>query len=144
MKTSNTVYVSREFNCTKSKLFEWITQPDLISKWFGPKHLSVKNVTNELRVNGNYNIEMIKPDGSTFIIGGKYLEIEEPNKLKFSFAYVGLAETPPESTVEIILEEINATQTKLSLIQKFETVPADMENRTKAWEGMFFKLTGLI
>ena len=133
--------MSRIFNTSKSNLFKWLTQPDFISKWFGPKHLTIKNVENELRTNGNYSIELLKPDGTSFFISGTYVEIIEPDSLKFSFKYIGLQQLPPESTVQISLEEISPTDTKLSLIQKFETVPADLENRTKAWENMFEKLT---
>lgn len=140
MNRNSTVYISRTFNASKNTLFKWLTQPDSISKWFGPRHLKIKNVENELRLSGNYSIELLKPDGTSFFISGTYTEIIEPDSLKFSFRYIGLSQVPPESIVHISLEEISPTNTKLFLIQKFETVPSDIENRAKAWENMFEKL----
>ncbi|MGI9551310.1 MAG: SRPBCC family protein [Aurantibacter sp.] len=141
MTTSNNVYISREFSCSKSRLFKWLVEPGLITKWFGPKNLTVKNVQSYLKVNGTYSVELLKPDGTFFYICGTYLEIEAPDKLKFSFGYSGLDRPPPESIVEITLKEINQTLTELSLIQRFETIPSDIDNRTKSWESMFEKLS---
>lgn len=140
MVTNNNVYVSREFGCSKPILFKWIVRPDLISKWFGPKHMVVKNAQSDLNINGTYSIELLRPDGISIFISGMYIEIEEPHKLKFSFRYSGQDNLPPESTVEISLEAIDPDTTKLSLVQKFETYPSDMEARTQAWKNMFKKL----
>jgi len=144
MTTNNTVYVTRQFNCSKNTLFKWIAEPSLISKWFGPKHLSVSNVKSDFKVGGHYEIELLKPDATRFTIGGTYLEIDQPNQLTFSFIYSGLPKLPPDSTVQISLKEISSFATELALIQKFETIASDMENRTRAWKNMFQKLTDAI
>lgn len=133
--------MTRQFNCSINTLFKWIVEPSLISKWFGPKHLSIGNVQSDFKIGGHYEIELLKPDANCFFIGGIYLEIDEPNHIKFSFVYNGLDKVPPESTVQISLKEISPFYTELTLIQKFETVPSDMESRTKAWGNMFQKLT---
>ena len=44
METYNKVFVSRRFNCSKSELFDWLVRPELITKWFGPKQLSIGSV----------------------------------------------------------------------------------------------------
>ncbi|MEM7087425.1 MAG: SRPBCC domain-containing protein [Bacteroidota bacterium] len=137
MTTNNIVHVTRQFNCSKPALYRWIVEPNLISKWFGPKHCKVGNVHNNFRTGGGYEIELLKPNSKRFSIKGIYLEIDQPNWLKFSFVYIGLETTPPKSTVTISLEEISPNSTQLTLIQKFETRPPDMENRTKAWGNMF-------
>ena len=121
-----------------------MVSPDLISKWFGPKHLKVKNVKSDLRLHGEYRIELLKPDGTGFFIGGTYLKIEAPDHLKYSFEYSGLDNSPPDSTVDIALEELKPKRTKLSLVQKFEILPSDLKNRTKNWEAMFLVLAGHI
>ena len=141
METSIKVYVSRKFNCAIDELFQWMVEPSLISKWFGPKHFSVGNIEANLRVGGAYRIELVKSNGEGFTIEGKYIEIEAPNKLVFSFKYHGHHNPPPESIVKITLEQIDLNISKLSLVQQFEIAPLDMEGRTKAWEAMFAKLS---
>jgi len=121
-----------------------MVKPKLLAKWFGPKHLSTGLIESDLIVGGNYRIELLKVQGNRFFIEGHYIEIEKPTKLVFSFKYEGLVNAPPDSVVTIIIEEIKPSISKLSLIQKFELIPTDVENRTKAWENMFEKLNSEI
>ena len=144
MEKANSVYLTREFNCSINELFRWIVEPQLIAQWFGPKHLSVANVETDLCVGGQYRIELLKPDDQRFNIEGEYIEITEPYKLVFSLKYSGLANTPPDSLVNIDLEVIDSHISKLSLLQKFDSMPSDMKNRAKTWEGMLTKLYQLL
>ena len=140
MITTTNIYISRTFNCSTKQLFDWMVNPKLLAKWFGPKHVSTGMIESDLKVGGNYRIELLKVQGNRFFIEGQYIEIEKPTKLVFSFKYEGLVNTPPDSVVTIIIEEIEPSISKLSLIQKFELAPPDVENKTKAWENMFEKL----
>ena len=140
MTTTNRVYIKRTFNCSTQELFNWMVQPNLLAKWFGPKHLSAGIIESDLKIGGNYRIELLKDQGNAFFIEGQYLEIDEPSKLVFSFKYTGLPHRPPDSIIKIIIEEIESSVSKLSLVQKFELIPSDMENRLRAWENMFEKL----
>jgi len=137
---TDSIFLSRTFNCSAQELFNWLITPELIARWFGPKDLSVKDVKTHICVGGSYSIELNKPNGDHFFIQGEYLEIATPHKLVFSFRYEGLGQSPPESVVKMILKQITEHQTSLSLTQKFDTAPLDMEGRTKSWESMFCKL----
>ena len=138
----DSIYISRRFNCTVHTLFKWLSEPELICQWFGPKHLKVVAVTTDLKIGGAYRIQLLKPDGVIFSIEGVYIEINEPSKLVFSFAYKGMSNTPPDSIVKIILNKVDSNNSNLSLIQSFESTPKDLYNRTKAWEIMFKRLKG--
>ena len=140
MTRTTNIYISRTFNCSTKQLFDWMVNPKLLAKWFGPKHVSTGMIESDLKVGGNYRIELLKVQGNRFFIEGQYIEIKKPTKLVFSFKYEGLVNTPPDSVVTIIIEEIEPSISKLSLIQKFELAPTDIENRTKAWKNMFEKL----
>lgn len=140
MTRNNTVCVTRLFSTSKKVLFKWLTDPNSIAMWFGPKHLSIQNVKSNFKIGGHYEIKLLKPDSTSFFIGGTYLEIEESTLLKFSFIYSGTGTLIPESVVKITLEEVNPLTTKLTLIQKFESIPSNMENRMRAWEDMLEKL----
>ncbi len=141
METSqNKIYLTRRFNCSVEILFEWIVKPELISQWFGPKHVKVIDVKIDLQTGGNYQIHLLKLDQTTFTIEGEFLEVREPSKLVFTFNYRGLSHTPPSSTVKISLEPLEHNVSQLILIQRFNTIPSDMANRTKAWEHMMMVL----
>ncbi|PCJ65292.1 MAG: hypothetical protein COA58_10565 [Bacteroidetes bacterium] len=140
MTATNSVYINRTFNCSAQQLFHWMVKPELLAKWFGPNHLTAGVVESDLQVGGKYRIELLKDSGRAFFIEGQYLEIDEPFKLVFSFSYVGLPTTPPDSVVTIIIDKIEPSVSKLSFIQKFELTPTDMENRSNTWEKMLEKL----
>lgn len=140
METANTIYINRKFNCPKLELFEWLTKPQLIAQWFGPKRLSVGHVQTDLKIGGEYRIELLKADGQHFFILGAYQKISRPDQLVFSFKYEGLSSAPPESLVKITIEEITPKQSHLYLMQEFKTIPTDMESRTAAWNAMFSEL----
>ena len=144
METANKIFINRKFNCSVSQLFEWLVQPSLIAKWFGPKHLSTGDVQTDLQVGGDYSIELLKPDRQNFFIKGKYIEINVPNLVVFTLHYEGLPSPPPNSIVKIKLEELIQNQSLLTLTQDFEHTPSDMSSRTKAWEHMFQVLTNLV
>ena len=136
----NSLYISRRFNCSVNTLFKWIVEPDLICQWFGPKSMTLVEVKNDLTIGGAYTIELLKPNGMAFSIEGEYIEIDEPNKVVFTFTYKGIPNTPPASIVEITIERVDTNISNLSLIQKFDIVPTDMPSRSSAWQNMFAKL----
>jgi uncharacterized protein YndB with AHSA1/START domain len=137
MGTRNKVYVIRKFHTSRQTLFNWIIRPDLISKWFGPKQVSVGKVESDFKIGGSFKIQLLKPDATSFLIEGTYFEIDEPNRIKFTFVYSELDNPPPPSIVTISFEEISPLLTELTLVQEFELEPSDFENRTKSWKYMF-------
>ena len=144
METANKIFINRKFNCSASQLFDWLVKPSLIVQWFGPKHLSIGAVQTDLQLGGNYSIELLKPNDQNFFIKGKYIEINAPDLLVFTFQYIGLSIAPPNSIVKIKIEELNQNESLLTLTQDFEHTPSDMDSRTKAWEHMFLILANQI
>ncbi len=140
MKTDTMVILDRVFNCSAQQLFIWLVKPELLRRWFGPPQLTVLQVKNDLKVGGHYQIELEKPNKEIFTIEGFYVHIEEPFRLVFTQRYLGLESPPPDSEVEITLENHHAGQSKLRLIQKFQISPSNIENRTKAWKFMLKRL----
>lgn len=144
MTSENKVYVSRTFECNARELFSWLTDPTRIAQWFGPEGFTVGNVSNNLSEGGKYQIELKKDDMIRFTILGSYLTINAPNKLAFTYDYVGLENPPPPSKVYFDLKEIGPDQTELSMTQVFEIQTPDFATRTRAWNYMLDKLSRLV
>ena len=66
MNTQHTVVVNRIFNCSPEELFNWLIDPLLIAKWFGPKNLSVGKVKTDTSIGGHYSIELKKSSTDIF------------------------------------------------------------------------------
>lgn len=136
MEMPNKIFINRRFKCSKSELFDWLVQPDLITKWFGPKHLSIGTVKMDVRIGGKYSFELKKSHDQNFFIEGKYIEVNTPDALVFTLEYRGLTASPPKSIVKIKFKELSGNESFLSLTQDFELIPSDMSKRAKAWEYM--------
>lgn len=144
MGTTNKVYVNRVFNCSVHELYNWLVTPDLLMQWFGPKNVSVGAVQMDLRIGGQFSIELLRLDATNFFIEGEFIEIDNPKLLSYSSKYKGLNPSPPEGIVTFKLEKISENETKLYLMQELESIPHDMDTRTAAWEHMFNRLYTLL
>ena len=138
--TRDSVFVERVFNCTPDKLFSWLTRADKIVQWFWPNQFKALRAVSDLKINGNYGVELQKPDGSTFSIEGRYQEIEINKKIVYTYRYIGFNAEQPESTVSINLEALAGNKTKLRLVQKFDEGGHINENREVVWNAMFSSL----
>ena len=129
--------INQEFNASASKLFNAWTNPELIAKWFAPGAMTVPEATSVLKVGGQYRVVMQNPDGEQFIVGGKYIEIDEPNKLVFSWKWEHGQIT---TKVEVLISELESNKSKLELIH---TEFVDQEDCTKHHEGWLGCLANL-
>ena len=137
------VFLKRTFNTTASELYRWFVQPELVAQWFGPQNTTVGKVQTDVRVGGQYRIELLFAKGGGFDVVGNYEVLQAPHLLAFTFRYEGLPNPAPDSLITIRLEETGSEQTTVSFTQAFEQEPANMESRTLAWNYMFDKLAHL-
>ena len=72
------------------------------------------------------------------------MEITVGQKLVFTLRYTNVKIAPPESKVTIFIEVLSENESTLMLVQEFITIPANMAQRTVAWEHMMGKLATLI
>ncbi len=82
---SETLELERIFDAPIDKVFDAWTQPEILSKWFGPESFSVKDLSIDLRANGHYSITIETPDEKKICHFGQYLKIDRPNTLIFTW-----------------------------------------------------------
>ncbi|HVM31620.1 MAG TPA: SRPBCC domain-containing protein, partial [bacterium] len=110
--------MTRRINASAERLYDAWTKPELMKKWFHPgKGWSTTLAENELRVGGDWRIQMTKPDGVTHFPGvGKYKLLERPSKLVFTWH--PFAEAGYETVVTILLKKVSESVTELTLIHE--------------------------
>jgi uncharacterized protein YndB with AHSA1/START domain len=76
--------LTRVFNAPCSLVFKVWTEAGHLAKWWGPHHFT--NTVHELdaRPGGAIRVDMRRPDGTIFTMGGNFEEIEEPYRLVFT------------------------------------------------------------
>ena len=79
--------ISRTFAATRERVFKAFTDPDVLKEWFGPEGFSVPSATVDFRVGGKYRITMRSPEATDHTVVGIYREIDEPNRLVFTWSW---------------------------------------------------------
>jgi uncharacterized protein YndB with AHSA1/START domain len=84
-----TATIERCFDAPRELVFRLLTDPSLISEWWGPR--SVRTRVNEMdfRVGGRWSYSCISPDGPAQDFSGEYLEIDPPNGYTQTFEWAG-------------------------------------------------------
>ena len=77
--------ITRTFNVDRELVFKMWTEPEQVSKWYGPKGFSIDGCKIDLRAGGEWLVNMKSPDGKIYPQKGIYVEVVPPEKLVFSF-----------------------------------------------------------
>ena len=88
-----------------ARVFEAMTDPEQVAKWWGPQGFTCPEVTLDLRVGGAYRIAMQPPDGELFHLTGKYVEIEPPSRLAYTFRWEPPDPDDRENVARLALRE---------------------------------------
>ncbi|HVX90639.1 MAG TPA: SRPBCC domain-containing protein [Candidatus Paceibacterota bacterium] len=84
-----TVALSRFFDAPRDRVFRAWTNPEELRSWWRPGGFSTTAVAIDLRVGGEYRIDMLSPAGKPQLLFGRYLEIRAPERLVMTFSLLG-------------------------------------------------------
>ena len=136
-----TLEIRRVFNASRQQIFQAWTQPETIVQWFAPTSEHVTSVPKlDLIAGGQYRIEMKAPDGNTYSAIGEYLEISEPEKLVFTWAWDG-GDSGMLVTIDLY-EKNNGTE----LVLTHEKFPdsGSRDHHNEGWIGCLDRLVSHI
>lgn len=80
------VRLQRVFDAPPPVVWEVITDPALIPRWWGPAHHAPQVVEMDVRPGGRWRFEM-DAHGTVFGFGGEYLQVEPPGRLVQTFVF---------------------------------------------------------
>lgn len=66
-------------------VFDAWTKPELLALWSAPEGIEHISYELDLRVGGSYTLKMTSPEGGFHTAHGKYLEINAPNRLVYTW-----------------------------------------------------------
>lgn len=78
------ITVTRRFNAPPERVFDAWTDPEIACKWLFTTKTSKTTYELDVRVGGSYTISRVS-NGKTYVAVGKYLEIDRPRRLVFTF-----------------------------------------------------------
>lgn len=98
------IVLTRVFNAPRHLVFDTLTKPELLRRWFGARGWRLVECEVELRVGGSWRFVSVGPDGLKMGQGGVYREVRAPDRLVYTESYDDQW-VPGESLVTAVLSE---------------------------------------
>jgi uncharacterized protein YndB with AHSA1/START domain len=95
------IVTTREFEAPIALVFDVLTKPEHVSKWFAPFECKVTECSIDLRVGGNYHIVFVTGDGTECSFRGTYLEIEPPTRTVETWQFEGWPDAEAVESVDL-------------------------------------------
>lgn len=115
--------ITRVFKAPRAIVWKAWTDPEHLMRWWGPNGFVTTSCTMDLRAGGSWRIAMRSPEGDEHKQQGVFRQLEEPERLVFTYAFV---DTPGLSGSKMLVEVSFAEHgeaTKVTVRQsRFETV----------------------
>jgi uncharacterized protein YndB with AHSA1/START domain len=77
----------RTFDAPRELVWKAHTDPELVSKWWGPLGHQTTVEQMDLRPGGKWRYASVDADGNEFAFYGEYLEIVPPEKIRWTFMF---------------------------------------------------------
>jgi uncharacterized protein YndB with AHSA1/START domain len=133
------VHLTREYPAGCEKVWRAWTDPQALSRWFGPGDTEcVTHAETDVRVGGRYAIAFRASDGEEHGVGGIYQEVTPHSKLSFTWAWKSTPERV--SLVTLMLRPTASGGTQLDFRHERFFDSAARDNHERGWTGTFQKL----
>ncbi|MGW6301978.1 SRPBCC family protein [Peribacillus butanolivorans] len=98
--STTTLTMIRRFDVPAERVFDAWLNPEMMRKWFFTMESTNKVANNEPIVGGSWEI-VDHREGKDYRAVGKYIEVDSPSKLVFTFKMPQFSDTEDRITVEI-------------------------------------------
>ncbi len=126
-----------------SVVFEAVSEPGLLAKWWGPEGFTTPSMEFSPRVGGTYRIEMQPPEGEPFYLTGEFREVDRPVRLSFTFMWEDPDPDDVETLVDLWFRDLGGS-TEVALTQGPFKTEARHELHHDGWSESFDKLGHLL
>jgi uncharacterized protein YndB with AHSA1/START domain len=131
--------LSRIVEAPPQRVFEAMTEPEQVARWWGPERFTCPEVTLDARVGGAYRIAMQPPEGEPFHLSGEYLEVQPPSRLANTFRWEPPDPDDRETVARLTLHARDGA-TEVALTQGPFATDARRELHKAGWTDSFARL----
>jgi uncharacterized protein YndB with AHSA1/START domain len=141
--TREKLEVRRTFRAPPERIFHAWTDPKEVMQWFPPPGYEAAPTSIDLRKGGTYRWGLRKlPDGEPFFSTGKFLEVDAPKRLVYTFRWSTEAESA-ETIVTIDFQERSGGTEIVLRHDRFPTKEARNEHE-QGWKRCLDQLAEFI
>ena len=94
---------TRFIRAPREKVFDAFTDEAALRQWHCPRGVSVSHSRCDARAGGEWQLSMLARDGTRFTVGGVYREVKRPERLVYTWGWVG-RESSPMAGVQTLVE----------------------------------------
>jgi len=116
------LFIIREFNAPRERVFKAFTDPKLYAQWIGPRGLTTNIETFEPKNGGSWRYIQKDPDGNEFAFHGVNHEVLAPERIIGTFEFEGLPEKGHVLLQTAKFETLPGDRTKLTAQSVFQSV----------------------
>ena len=131
------VRIDRRLPATPEEVFDAWTDPAMMRQFMAPGNVQRTRVKADVRVGGEFEIVMEQPDKETDH-HGKYIEIDRPRKLAFTWRSV---HTGNRDTLVTLYFTPEGEDTRILLVHEQLPDEKAKQGHTGGWSGILDKLT---
>lgn len=137
------VQVSNIIRASRARVFAAWTEPELLKTWFGPPNRVTTSVRVDLRIGGEYRIEMTAEDlePRIAIASGIYTEIVPDERLRFT--WLATWAVGEETLVTVSLKHVAGGTEVTVLHENFRSIES-MNGHEKGWTGALLNMARVI
>jgi uncharacterized protein YndB with AHSA1/START domain len=135
---------TRAFDAPAEQVFDLLTEPPQLARWWGPHGFTTPEILVDLRVGGSLRFTMQPPEGDPFHLSGEFLQIDFPSRLRFTFRWDEPVPDDRETVVELSLDSRGARTTVMTLTQGEFATEERLELHRSGWTDSFEKLDAVL
>lgn len=113
LKGDREVVLTRVFNAPRAMVYDALTKPELIRRWFGPHGWNIETCEVDLRVGGKWRYTMKGPGNQSMGMYGEYRQLNRPDGLVHTENF---DDFPGEAIVTTQLIEENGKTTLIGTV----------------------------
>lgn len=130
-ETEPELVITRHFNAPPGQVFGAWTEADVLAQWMGPKGLNAIIDAHDPQVDGIYRFIMKGPE-KTHTTRGRFLEVDPPQRLVFTWAWEEGNYADIETVVELDFRA-SGNGTELTLTQRRFTTEEMRDDHNDGW-----------
>jgi uncharacterized protein YndB with AHSA1/START domain len=115
------VELTREFDAPRRLVFESLSRPEHLRRWWGPRGTKMVGCEMDFRPGGRYRFVLRRDNGPEYAFRGEYREIVPPEKVVQTFEFEGM---PGSVSVETLTLTERDGRTTLRTTSRMDSVEA--------------------
>lgn len=140
---ADVVRLERTMPASASRVFEMVSQPESMVRWWGHEQMSVSEHNLDFTRPGPWHSILESPDGTRRMVSGTVTDVDPPHFIAFTWAWHDGGPGGPRGTETRVTIEISAmddTQARLVLSHYDLATDSARAGHTKGWLSVLDKL----